>query len=295
MDKARRGTPRGASKSRARTASAAPPRTASASDPSSLALYDDALWYDATYRGRREDVRYYVRLASELGPAPNDVKSRGPVLEYGVGSGRVALALARAGVSVVGVDASQSMLARLGEKLERAPKAQRARLRAVHGDMRRVRLEERFPLVIAPFNVILHLDSHQDMAAWLARVREHLAPGGELVFDFSIPRADDLESDPTEWHHAPRFRHPTTGEWTEHAERFEYDPLRQVLLIESELRTVGARRARRIPLVHRQWFPREVEAALHYAGFTEKRFFGDFTNLPPTDDVDSVIVRARLG
>ncbi len=272
-----------------------PPRKASASDPASLALYDDALWYDATYRGRREDVRYYVQVASELGKAPEDATSRGPVLEYGVGSGRVALALARAGVSVVGVDASQSMLARLAEKLERAPKAQRARLRAVHGDMRRVRLEERFPLVIAPFNVILHLDSHQDMAAWLARVREHITPGGELVFDFSIPRADDLESDPTEWHRAPRFRHPTTGEWTEHAERFEYDPLRQVLLIESELRTVGARRGRRIPLVHRQWFPREVEAALHYAGFTEKRFLGDFTGLPPGDDVDSVVVRARLG
>ncbi len=283
--------------SRARSKPAAPPArrgSAAQSDPASLALYDDALLYDATYRGRREDVRYYVRLAERHGLTSRDEAERGAVLEYGVGSGRVALALCRAGARVVGVDASQSMLARLALKLERAPKAQRERLSVVHGDMRRVRLKQRFPLVIAPFNVILHLDSHRDMARFLARVSEHLAPGGELVFDFSIPREEDLASDPTEWHQAPRFRHPETGAWTTHAERFEYDPLRQVLLIESELRAEGARRARRLPLVHRQWFPREVEAALHYAGFVDIRFFGDFTELPPFDDVDSLVVRARL-
>jgi SAM-dependent methyltransferase len=253
-------------------------------EPASLALYDDAAWYDSTYRSRRQDVRYYVALAAASG---------GPVLEYGVGSGRVALALARAGVEVCGVDASRPMLERFEEKLERAPRAVRQRVTTRHGDMRRVRLGRRFPLVIAPFNVVLHLDSHRDMRAFLTRVREHLEPGGELVLDFSVPRGEDLKSDPKEWHRAPRFRHPETGKWTEHEERFEYDPMRQVLLIESRLRTVGSSRARIVPLVHRQWFPREMEAVLHYAGFRNIRFTADFTDLPPTDEVDSLIVRCR--
>lgn len=252
--------------------------------PASLELYEDAAWYDATYRRRRDDVRYYVSLAEAAG---------GPVLEYGVGSGRVALAVARKGLTVYGVDASAPMLASLRDKLTQAPRALAERVHLRQGDMRRVRLRERFPLVIAPFNVVLHLDSHRDMGAWLARVREHLAPGGELVFDFSVPRADDLEGASGEWHQAPRFRHPRSGEWTEQAERFEYDPLRQVLLVESELRTVGSLEAYRVPLVHRQWFPREIEAVLHYAGFRQIRFSADFGDLPPDDDVDSLVVRCR--
>ena len=109
-------------------------------NPLQLALYDDAAWYDSTYRSRRQDVRYYAALAAAAG---------GPVLEYGVGSGRVALALARAGVEVCGVDASRPMLDRLREKLERAPKAVRKRVTTHHGDMRRVRLGESrvWPLV----------------------------------------------------------------------------------------------------------------------------------------------------
>ncbi len=251
--------------------------------PGLLALYDDAELYDATYRRRRDDVRYYVDRARAVG---------GPVLEYGVGSGRVALALARAGFEVVGVDASQNMLDRLTQKVERAPRAVRERLSVRAGDMRRVRLGRRFPLVVAPFNVFLHLDSRQDAERFLARVREHLEPEGEFVFDVSVPHPDDLGADPEEWHRAPRFVHPKTKRWTQQAERFEYDPMRQTLLIESELRPQGGNEAVRVPLVHRQWFPRELEALLHYNGFEGIRFSADFTGALPGDDVDSLVVRS---
>lgn len=251
--------------------------------PSALDLYEDAELYDATYRRRRRDVAYYVARAVAAG---------GPVLEYGVGSGRVALATARAGVAVVGVDASRAMLARLRARLDEVPAQVASRIRLVPGDMRRVRLKDRFALVTAPFNVVLHLDSTRDMERWLARVREHLAPGGELVFDVSVPQPLDLAADPERWERARPFRHPVSGRRTEHSERFEYDPIRQVLLIESELRPAGGRPLR-VPLVHRQWFPRELEAVLHYNGFEAIRFSADFTDEPPGDDVDSLVVSCR--
>ena len=59
------------------------------------ALYLDAGLFDQLYRRRSQDVRFYVDTARRFG---------GPVLELGVGSGRVASALARAGLDVVGVD-----------------------------------------------------------------------------------------------------------------------------------------------------------------------------------------------
>lgn len=255
-----------------------------AAAPGVLDLYDDPGWYDATYQRRRADVRYYVDRARRLG---------GPVLEYGVGSGRVAFAMARAGLTVVGVDASGPMLARLEEKRRRQAPRLASRVRTVQGDMRAVRLRERFRLVTAPFNVVLHLESRRDMERWLARVREHLLPEGELVFDVSVPQPLDLAADPNVWEKARSFRHPGSGRRTELAERFDYDPIRQVLLVESELRTEGARRALRVPLIHRQWFPRELEALLHYNGFVDIRFTADFTELPPDDDVDSLVIACR--
>lgn len=266
-------------------ATSSPRKGSSRPSPGALELYEDADWYDATYRRRRQDVRYYVELACRSG---------GPVLEYGVGSGRVALPTARAGIEVVGVDASASMLAKLESRRSRAPGHVAHRVRSVLGDMRRVRLGQRFPLVTAPFNVVLHLDSWRDLARWLERVREHLLPGGELVFDVSVPAPADLAADPCRWHRARPFRHPVSGRWTEHAERFAYDPLRQVLLVESELRPEGAPRALRVPLVHRQWFPRELEAILHYNGFTDIRLTADFTDAPPDDRVDSLVVSCRV-
>jgi SAM-dependent methyltransferase len=247
--------------------------------------YADPLYYSKTYKSRTHDVEYYAKLAR---------RSKGPVLEYGIGNGRVALAIAKAGVHVTGVDLSQPMLDSLAAQLETLPKQLRARVDFRHGDMRELSLGRRFPLVIAPFNCVLHLYERPDMEAFLARVREHLAPGGRFVFDFSVPHGEDLCRDPDKAFSAPRIRHPTTGELTRYAERFEYDRLRQLLLIKMEFSPEGTKtKPWTVPLTHRQYFPREMEALLHYNGFTEIFFTADFTDEPADQHVDSLIVNCR--
>src|SRR6188472_3750538 len=126
-------------------------------DAGALAHYSDPSYYTKTYANRRHDVEYYVRLAK---------KSRGPVLEYGIGNGRVALATARTGVEVEGVDLSRSMLDDLAATLEKQVPKVRERVRFHHGDMRKVKLGKRFPLVIAPFNTVLHLYEREDFEAF---------------------------------------------------------------------------------------------------------------------------------
>jgi SAM-dependent methyltransferase len=252
-----------------------------AGDAGATGHYDDPLYYTKTYKDRTHDVEYYVRLAR---------RSKGPVLEYGIGNGRVGLAIARAGVHVTGVDLSQPMLDSLEAQLKTAPKQLRSRVTFHQGDMREVKLEQRFPLVIAPFNCVLHLYTRPDMEAFLARVREHLAPGGRFVFDFSVPHAEDLIRDPEKSFGAPRIRHPTTGELTRYAERFEYDRLRQLLLIQMDFMPEGKSKPWTVPLTHRQFFPREMEALLHYNGFSQIFFTADFTDDPADQHVDSMIV-----
>lgn len=243
--------------------------------------YADPQYYTKTYRARTHDVEYYVRLARAL---------KGPVLEYGIGNGRVALAIAKAGVEVTGIDLSAPMLESLAAQLKPLPKQVRARVHFHHGDMREVSLGQRFPLVIAPFNCVLHLYTRSDMEAFLARVREHLAPGGRFVFDFSVPHGEDLSRDPEQKYPAPRFKHPSTGELTRYTERFEYDRLRQLLLVHMEFTPESGGAPWTVPLTHRQYFPREMEALLHYNGFTNIFFTADFTDEAADQHVDSMVV-----
>src|SRR5947207_13109730 len=71
------------------------------------AHYEDATYYASLYRKRIDDVAFYAGLA---------VKGGGPVLEYGIGNGRIALPIARHGVEVAGIDLSRPMRDDLAER-----------------------------------------------------------------------------------------------------------------------------------------------------------------------------------
>jgi SAM-dependent methyltransferase len=229
-------------------------------------------------------VRWYVRQARESG---------GPVLEYGVGNGRVAIPTIRAGIHVVGIDLSRPMLDDLRARAAHEPPHVRARLELVQADMREACLGRRFPLVIAPFNVILHLYRREDLERFFAGVREHLEPEGRFLFDFSLPQPSDLARSPRRSYPAPAFQHPATGIVTRYSERFEYDPLRQLMLVWMRFEPADGEPCT-VPLTHRQFFPAEMEALLHYNGFSEIEFTADFADQPPAADADSLVVSCRL-
>jgi SAM-dependent methyltransferase len=257
--------------------------SASAVELGASAHYDDPEYYDFAYRNRRDDVVYYVRLARLSG---------GPILEYGVGTGRIAVELCRAGMDVTGIDASKPMLGGLERRFQRESEAVRHRIKTVHGDMRALRLRSRFPLVIAAFNTILHLSDREDFERFLSGVRHHLSPGGRFVFDFSVPHADYLGADPQRTYGAPRFRHPSRG-LVRYRERFEYDSFRQMLSMELHFLPEDGSEAWMVPLSHRQLFPREIEALLHYNGFSDITWTADFTDAVPESGADCIVVTCR--
>ena len=98
-----------------------------AADEGAREHYADPAYYSKTYKDRRHDVDYNVRLARQ---------SKGPVLEYGVGNGRIALHVARAGIEVHGVDLSRPMLDDFQDKdsTKRCPAAQHSSLSSVIGE-----------------------------------------------------------------------------------------------------------------------------------------------------------------
>jgi len=253
----------------------------------SSAHYEDPAYYHKAYADREEDIAYYVALAKKHG---------GPVLEYGCGSGRIALPMARAGVEVQGVDLSQAMLGELESKSKAEPPEVRKRVRVRHGDMREVALKKRFPLIICAFNTILHLYDRDDVERFFSRVRSHLTPDGTFVFDANVPTPFDLARDPSKAFKMPAFRHPTLGRRVRYAERFDYDPIRQILFVALEFSpTVGEPFV--TPLSHRQFFPEELAALLHYNGFDVDKREGGFRGEPVDRHCDCIVwtCHARKG
>jgi SAM-dependent methyltransferase len=255
----------------------------------SAAHYEDPAYYTKTYRNRVDDVRYYVDLAAENG---------GPILEYGCGNGRIAIPIARKGVDVTGVDLSAPMLADFKKRLAAEPEDVRARTHLRRGDMRSARLGKKFPLVFCTFNAFLHLYTRQDVERFLARVREHLTPRGELVFDISIPDPEELARDPARAFGTPRFIYPKEGEpgggvVVKYTERFDYDKIRQVLFVAMDFTPVGGGDSWMTPLAHRQFYPAELQALLHYNGFDIVLSHGDFDAAPLAPDSPHFIVRCR--
>jgi SAM-dependent methyltransferase len=183
------------------------------------------------------DVRFYVAVARA---------TAGPVLELGVGTGRIALAIAGAGIEVVGVDTSKDML-----RMARARAiADRVDLTLVRGDIRHVVFERAFALVICPFNTMLHFAPSQRTAVFVS-ARRALAAGGRFVFDALTPADDQIEAT-----HARRVQLSDglfqTAAW---------DVASQRLDLTVERRGVSAR------FVHHWATPREWTRQAREAGF----------------------------
>jgi SAM-dependent methyltransferase len=152
-----------------------------------VSAYDKiARLYDPWSRTVVEDVPFYVEEALRTG---------GPVLELGVGTGRIAVPIASAGIRVVGVDTSAGMLAVARERAALAAVDVDLRL----GDMRDPPVEERFPLVICPFRSLLHMETDSDRRAALRAAADRLADGGRFVFDVFAPGADDIADTHGRW------------------------------------------------------------------------------------------------
>ena len=250
------------------------------------AHYADAKYYDQAYRKRRHDVEYYVEVAE---------RHKGPILELGCGTGRVSVAIARAGKSVVGVDRMPQMLSQAKERANALPKSAQSLLEFRKGDIRKVRLGKQFGRVISPFNVFMHLYTRKDFEDTLETVKAHLLPKGRFIFDVLLPYPTSLGRDPDKRYRVGHVRHPKDGERYKYNEYFSYDAATQVqtVLMDFEHPT-HPRKSFVTPLTQRQHFPAELEALLHYNGFKVLEHCGDFKGGAITTESDSQVIVAKL-
>ncbi|MCG8920719.1 class I SAM-dependent methyltransferase [Actinokineospora sp. PR83] len=140
-------------------------------------------YQQSTYGDRIADI--YDRVHSNWTPDDTvdtvvELADGGPVLELGVGTGRVALPLAERGVKVTGVDISEPMLAQLRAK------DPDGRVETVLGDFIDLPVTGRFKVVLV-VNSLLQLAGADTQQQCLRNVAKHLAPDGVLVLEEANP------------------------------------------------------------------------------------------------------------
>jgi SAM-dependent methyltransferase len=224
--------------------------------------------YDPWSRSVSEDVDFYVEEARAAG---------GDVVELGVGTGRIAIPIAAAGVRVIGVDSSRGMLDVCAERAGAAGVADRVDLRL--GDLREPPVDEPVPLVLCPFRSYLHLLTAADRRRALAAAYRLLVPGGRLVFDVFAPGAADVAE--------------THGRWLEREpgifERADWD-------VEARTLTLSVRGDAGASTMTLAWLaPREWRSLLRSAGFAVEACYGWFDRRPYGGGEDTVWIARRPG
>ena len=220
-------------------------------------------FYEAELRGRG-DERFWVEMAGE----PADCR----VLELGAGTGRATELLARKAGRVVASELVPEMIAEARRKVGGLPHVQ-----LLAADMRELRLQQEFDLVVAVDDPFVHLTEDEDRDRAFRAAAGHLAPGGRFVLDAAWFPPEDREDAADGlvkehaadggrlcvrevWHCDPETRLCTT--------RFEY---RQAGELVEEASFPG-----------RLWSVDELEDRARSAGLRVSRLWGDY-DLRPWD------------
>jgi ubiquinone/menaquinone biosynthesis C-methylase UbiE len=240
-------------------------------------------WENARTLGRR-DVSFWQRIAGGV---------RGRVLELGCGTGRISFPLAKTGVSLVGIDRSDAMLARAARRVERRPSRPRRGSRPlfVRGDIRALPFPaNRFALVVAAYGILQSLVRPRDLTAALASAARVLEPGGLFGIDL-VPDVPNWR----EYRNRVQMRGKLRGRRITLIESVRQDRRKRLTVFEQRyVERIGGRAVEhRFDLTFRTLPMPLMKRQLERAGFTIEAMLGDYRGRPWREESDAWLILAR--
>jgi SAM-dependent methyltransferase len=194
--------------------------------------------------------------------------SDGPVLEFGVGTGRVAIPLSERGLRVCGIDESDAMLGQLRE-LDDA-----SAVETTLGDFATTTVGgPEFSLVYLVRNTITNLTTQDRQVDAFANAAAHLQPGGRFVIENYIPELQRLPPGET------RLVFDATAE---HVAFEEYDVAAQIAYSHHYWMVEGAIHQRSAPF--RYVWPGELDLMARLAGLRLRERWADWGREPFASD-----------
>jgi SAM-dependent methyltransferase len=236
--------------------------------------------YDLDLAGQLDDVEFYLALAGRR------VQT---ILELGCGSGRLAVPLAAAGHTVVGVDNDAHMLRRAEaawRERQRQGGAERGGgLTLIEGDLAALDLERRFELAILGLNMLPALPGRAAQRAALAAAARHLQPPtGRLVIDVSLPTPAELTAWDGSLSVAWQRTDPDSGDEVAKLWSADFDHVRGVAVVNTYF-DIWPRAGGGLRRIHRRdelWLlgVGELEGLAHEAGLRVEQAGGDYAMSP---------------
>jgi SAM-dependent methyltransferase len=194
-----------------------------------------------------------------------DLAGDGPVLELGIGTGRLAIPLAERGLEIRGLDTSPAMVERLRVK----PGGDR--IEVTMGDFSELQVEGEFRLVFVAFNTFFALLSQEAQIRCLGRVRSHLADHGAFVLEAFVP-------DMSRWHEHQATTTQQVQEERVILETSRHDPVDQ--RIDSFGIVLADGGLRMIPIRLRYAWPAEIDLMARLAGLRLRERWGGWDRRP---------------
>jgi SAM-dependent methyltransferase len=246
-----------------------------------------AEWYDIFYAAVDPgDIEFYHGLCRASG---------GPILEIGVGTGRIALPLAQEGMEIVGIDLYEPMLKVAQQNaLDVAPLS--GSLKLIQADMRDFDLKRQFPVVTIPARTLLLATSEEEQIQTLCRAVQHLAPDGTMAFNLFYPDPEMLADDPDEEFLLEVVEKPDGGRYVLTAKN-HFDLKSQInhgTQIAEELDPKGeVLRRQELEVVVRYLYPDQIISICDRAGLEVIEMWGDFEGGELDEESDEIVVIAR--
>lgn len=203
----------------------------------------------------------------------------GPILELGIGTGRLAVPLVARGLEVHGVDASQEMVAKLHDKPGGSG------IPVTIGDFAKVTAGGPFALVVLAVNTIFALPDQQAQVGCFVNAGRHLRPGGAFVVEAWIP-------DVGAFRHNRLVRPRIMREDKVSIEAVELDPVNQMMRTTQTVFSNGS--VRLYPANHRYAWPSELDLMAQLAGLRLEARTADWKGSPFTVDSRSHVSVYRL-
>ncbi|HKN96418.1 MAG TPA: class I SAM-dependent methyltransferase [Pseudonocardiaceae bacterium] len=245
-------------------------------------MRQDEIWDTET--AQRYDTPGTGMFAPEvIGPTVDrlaELAGGGRVLEFAVGTGRVAIPLTERGVSVTGIELSEAMVDRLREK------ADETQLPVVRGDMATATAPGRYTLVYLVFNTIGNLLTQDEQVECFRNAARHLEPGGRFVVELEVPALRVLPPGRPGLVFATRPGYVGLD---------TYDPLHQRLeSLHFEFDPAGGHQAYVTRSPHRYIWPAEMDLMARIAGFTLESRHADWSGAEFTAESTSHVSVYRL-
>ena len=219
--------------------------------------------------------------AEVLGPTVDrlaELAGDGPALEFAIGTGRVAVPLAKRGVPVTGIELSPPMIDQLRTK------ADEAMIPVIVGDMATAVAQGQFTLVYLVYNTISNLLTQAEQVACFRNAARHLVTGGRFVIELWVPELRKLPpgQQAIVVHCEPGYVGLDT-----------YDVLRQQV-VSHHFRFDESRRAELFRSPHRYIWPAELDLMAQLAGFELESRHADWAGAEFTADSASHVSVYRI-